>query len=949
MRSVMVVGAGLAGTKAALDLAEAGFDVYLVEKLPFVGGTMPKLDKMFPTHDCLICTLSPNSMDMGCKLSLVNRHPNIRTIINAQIIDFAGEPGNFQVTLNGTCSVPTEPLNSCKIGVDLKNFNIYVSSVILSPGFKIADPSELSYYRYGIYPNVVTSLEFEDILQTSKISHSSILRPSDKKPAQRIAWIQCVGSRNEKLNKGYCSSICCMFAIKEAMMVKECSTEIETKIFSMDLRIHGKGYEEYHRKAEKDYKIDFISSRIFEIIQIDKTHNLGIRYATEDGTVCYEEFNLVVLSIGMEPPKDAKELAEKFRIDLDRFSFAKTVDLTGVRTTRPGVFVAGAFAGPKDIPETIAQAAACVSEVALISGEEKSFFSAKQLADLQVLPEKFNTTPIIGVYICTCNNQLDSILNLPKIAEKLQISSVHILPDICSQTGKRAVQAIIKREKHNRIIIAACGTRTNSFFMKQLVRECGIPESLLQIVNIREQCAWVHTNEPEKATVKAFEQLRMAVTRASMIKAFPIEFSRVIPAVLVVGGGVVGLTSALYLAKLGFTVHLVEKAASLGGKVSLIRFGLKGENIPEHLEELVSEITTHPNIKLHLNSEVKSNSGFVGNFASVLSGGETINHAVTIIATGGQEYISDEYLCNKDSRVYTQLQLEEAIYNNDPAVRNARNIVMIQCVGSRDNNRRTFCSKICCTKSLKLALQLKEQDPSKNIFILYRDIRTYGTFEKYYSEARRKGVIFIRYNLENKPILENSEEQGREFLKITVDDHILGQKIEIDADLISLATGVAASTENPKIARIFNLPLEENGFFKEAHMKLRPIDFITNGIFVCGLAHAPKSIEESIIQAKAAVGRACTILYNDILKSNGSVAVNNGKCAACLTCVRTCPYGIPKIINNKVFIDPVQCKGCGICTVECPFNALELQNMSNDILNAMIKSLFDNNKTETYI
>ncbi|ACV62255.1 4Fe-4S ferredoxin iron-sulfur binding domain protein [Desulfofarcimen acetoxidans DSM 771] len=931
MRAVLVVGAGLAGTKAALDLAEAGFDVYMVEKLPFVGGTMPKLDKMFPTHDCLICTLSPSSMDMGCKLSLVNRHPNIRTIINAQILDFTGRPGDFQVTLNGTCSVPTEPLNSCKIGMDLKAFTVNVGSVILSPGFKVADPGELSYYKYGIYPNIVTSLEFEEILKASKTSEKAILRPSDYKPAQKIAWIQCAGSRNEKLNKGYCSSICCMFAIKEAMMVKECSAEIKTKIFSMDLRIHGKGYEKYHRKAEKDYRIDFVASRIFEINQIEESHNLGIRYAAEDGTLYYEEFDLVVLSIGMEPPEDALELSEIFGIALDRFNFAKTVDLTGVCTTAPGIFVAGAFAGPKDIPETIAQASACVAEVALAAGEEK-YISGEPLPLTDNLP----WNPRTGVFICTCNNQLDSILDLRKIAEKLGADSVHIVSEICTREGKFAVQNIIKHEKYSHIIIAACGSRTSAFFMKQLVKECGLPESLLQIVNIREQCAWVHANEPAKATLKAFEQIRMAFVKASMSTVLPVEFSHIVPAVLIVGGGIVGLTSALYLAKLGFRVHMVEKEAVLGGKVARIKVGLKGENISVHLQHLVNEVINQPNIKIYLKTQVKSHSGFVGNFKSLLSSGEVVRHAVTIIASGGQEYISDEYYCNQDPRVYTQLQLEEAIYKNDASVRKAKNIVMIQCVGSRDKDQRTYCSKICCTKSLKLALQLKEQYPDKNIFILYRDIRTYGTFEKYYSEARLKGIIFIRYNLNNKPVLEKTEEN----LKVYIDDHILGQKMEIEADIISLATGVAASAENPKLARIFSLPLEDNGFFKEAHMKLRPIDFNTNGVFVCGLAHAPKSIEESIVQAKAAVGRSCTILYKDYLQSAGPVAVNNGKCAACLTCTRVCPYGIPRVINNKVFIDPVQCKGCGICTVECPHKAIELQNMSDEIMMAMIRSLF---------
>ncbi|WP_066640292.1 FAD-dependent oxidoreductase [Desulfolucanica intricata] len=939
MKSVMVVGAGLAGTKASLDLAEAGFEVYLIEKEPFVGGTMPKLDKMFPTHDCLICTLSPNSMDMGCKLSLVNRHPNIRTIVNAEITDFTGDAGNFEVTLNGTLSDPAEPLNSCKIGVDMKDVKINVGSVILAPGFKIADPTELSYYGYSQYPNVVTSLEFEGILKEAKTSNNGILRPSDQKPANKIAWIQCVGSRNERIKKGYCSSICCMFAIKEAMMAKEYSADTETKIFSMDLRIHGKGYEKYHRKAEKEYNIDFINSRIYEITEIQDTHNLGIRYAREDGTVSFEEFDLVVLSIGMEQPRETIALANKLGVSLDKFNFTKTLDLTGVCTNKPGIFVAGAFAGPKDMPETIAQASACAAEVALISGAKVKTPTIKLENNTCQINDN-RSIPRTGVFICNCNNQLDSILDLQKIKDSLAITTAEILPDICSPAGRETVQNIIKQDKLNRIVIAACSGRTNSFLMRQLVKECGISESLLQIVNIREQCAWVHMNNPEKATQKALEQIKMAVIKSSLVKEVTTEFSQITPEVLVVGGGISGLTSSLYLAKLGFKVHLIERAHCLGGNVAKLRVGLKGEDIPKHLNSLISEVTSNNNIKIYLNSEVKNNSGFIGNFTSILSTGEQIKHAVTIIATGGQEYVSEEYLYSQDRRVYTQWELEQAIYNNETAVKDARNIVMIQCVGSRDHEQRNYCSKICCTKSIKLALKLKEENPDKNIFILYRDIRTYGTLERYYTEARSKGIIFIRYNLENKPVVEKVENQDSTVLKVSVNDHILGQKIEIDADIISLATGVASSFGNSKTARVFNLPLDENGFFEEAHMKLRPIDFTTDGIFLCGLAHAPKSIEESIIQAKAAVGRACTILYKEVLQSAGSFAVNNGECAACLTCVRTCPYGVPKIINNKVFIDPVQCRGCGVCSAECPFNAIEMQNLTNDIMISMVKSLF---------
>ena len=943
MKSVMVVGAGLAGTKAAIDLAEAGFEVYLVEKLPFVGGTMPKLDKMFPTHDCLLCTLSPDTMDFGCKLSSINRHPNIKTFVNAEIMTFTGKPGNFEVTLNGTLLVPDEQLTSCITAVNSYIIKINVGSVILSPGFKITDPSEQSYYGYGKYPNVVTALQFEAILKEAQTSNANILRPGDKKTASKIAWIQCVGSRNERIKKGYCSSVCCMFAVKEAMMAKEISPDIETKIFLMDMRIHGKGYDKYQQKAEKDFNVAFIYSRIHQVLESPDTGNLIIRYATEDGIVIKEEFGLVVLSTGIEQPQEIQALAEKFGIMLNEYNFSLTQDLTGVCTTRPGIFSAGAFSGPQDIPESLIQASACVAEAAAIAG-----CMDKKLMSLDNDGQTFDMTeePRTGVFMCNCGNQLDSILDFPTIADGLKNISVHILPDLCSSAGKETAQIIIRQEHLNRIVIAACSSKINSFIMKKLVAECGLSENLLQIVNIREQCAWVHSDKPEKATAKALDQIRMAVIKLSLTKYSAPKSSQVIHEALTVGGGLAGLTSALYLAKLGCKVHLVEKTSSLGGIAARIKTGLKGENIHKYINLMTNEIINHPNVTVYLNSEVKNSAGHVGNFTSRLSTGEQINHAVSIIATGGQEaghnYDSavNEYLYGQSKLVYTQMQLEQSLYDNDPVVNGARNIVMIQCVGSREENRKPYCSRICCAKSINQALQLKEKDPSKNIFILYRDITTYGTLEKYYTEARRKGIIFIRYGLKNKPITEEVTLIDKKFIKVLVEDHILGSTLEIEADLLCLATGIEALPENPKIASAFDVSLDENGFFKETHIKLKPVDLKTDGVFVCGLAHAPKSAEETVTQAKAAVGRACTILCKDFLQSQNTVAVNNGDCGACLTCVRTCPYGVPRIVDHKVFINPIQCRGCGICTSECPLNALELQNLSTETLIAMIKSLF---------
>ncbi|ACV64108.1 4Fe-4S ferredoxin iron-sulfur binding domain protein [Desulfofarcimen acetoxidans DSM 771] len=947
MKSVMVVGAGLAGTKIAIDLAEVGFEVYLVEKSASTGGTMQKLDKMFPTHDCSLCTLAPDTMDFGCKLSSVNSHPNIKTIVNAEILDFAGIPNNFEVTIRGTLHTPEERPVSCDKDFNLSVIKINIDFVILSTGFKTTDPSEQSYYGYGKYPNVITSLEFEALLKEARIFHTKIFRPGDRKKVEKIAWLQCVGSRNERIGRPYCSSICCMVAVKEAIMAREISSDTKTNIFLMDIRSHGKGYHDYQQKAEKDFQVGFIYSRIYGVSK-DPTGNLVIRYATENGNIITEDFDLVVLSTGIEQPEDIKDLAEKFGIMLDEYNFALTQAFSGVCSSRPGIFIAGAFAGPMDIQESLTLASACVAEIISSSGINEKRIGKKPFNNHTSRQLAISEEPNIGVFLCSCNSRLDNILDFPKLTGELKNNQVHIFSDLCSLSGKEAAQKIILQKRLNRIVIAACSSKINSSIMKKLVAECGLSENMLQIVNIREQCAWVHMDKPKKATYKALEQIRMAVIKLSLSTDFTQHTSQITQEALIVGGGLAGLTSALYLAKLGCKVHLVEKTAALGGLAAqtMLSSDTNDENISKHLNLLINETTGRSEVNIYLNTEVKSCTGYVGNFISRLSDSTVLNHAVTIIAAGGQEAghnndgSAKEYLYGKSKLVYTQMELEALISLNDPLLNKARNIVMIQCVGSREKSYRHYCSRICCTQSIKQALRLKERDPHKNIFILYRDITTYGSLEKYYTEARSKGIIFIRYNINNKPTAEEISIPNKKFIKILVDDHILGNTIELETDILCLATGIEASPDNPKIASVFNVSLDDNNFFKERHIKLKPVDLNNDGIFACGLSHAPKSAEETITQAKAAVGRACTILCKGILQAHKTVAVNTGDCAACLTCLRTCPYSVPKIVEHKVFINPVQCRGCGICTSECPLNALELQNLSNEIMDAMIESLF---------
>ncbi|NHM25495.1 CoB--CoM heterodisulfide reductase iron-sulfur subunit A family protein [Desulfofundulus sp. TPOSR] len=991
--SVLVVGAGIAGIQASLDLAESGYLVYLVESSPAIGGTMPMLDKTFPTNDCSMCILSPKLVECG-------RHLNIKTYTCADVVDVQGEPGNFTVTIRqrpryvdvdkckgcGECAeacpidVPSEfdqgigerkaiykPYaqafpnayvidkenciecgaceEACQAGaidhsMEEETIELNVGAVVLCPGFQKFDPSQLTYYGYGKYPNVLTSLEFERILSASGPFQGHLVRPYDKKEPRRIAWIQCVGSRNCRIDHGYCSSVCCMYAIKEAVIAKEHSKEpLETTIFYMDMRTYGKGFEKYYNRAKDEQGVRFIRSRVYEITEVeDESKNLRIRYAEEDGTICEEEFDLVVLSVGLEPSPGVMELCRKLGLTLNKYGFAEPAPLTGVGTNKPGIFVAGAFSAPKDIPETVMQASAAAGASASLLAEARGTL----VKEKEFPPEKdvSGQPPRIGVFVCHCGVNIGSVVNVPEVVEMARN-----LPNVvyageylyaCSQDSQAAMKQIIEEYGLNRVVVASCSPRTHKPLFQETIREAGLNRALFEMANIRDQCSWVHMHEPVKATEKAKDLVKMVVAKAALLEPIPQIAAGVTKAALVIGGGISGMTSALSLADLGYRVHLVEKEQQLGGMARRIRHGLKGEEVQPFLNDLVAKVMSHPNIEVYTGTEVQTVAGYVGNFVTTLADGKELQHGVAVIATGGEEYKPTEYLYGESDRVFTQLELEEALAAGDPRIENAKTFVLIQCVGSREPER-PYCSRVCCGKSVKLALKLKEKNPSANVFVLYRDIRTYGFLEDYYQEARRKGVLFIRYNPENKPLVEKKNGS----LKVTVTDHVLSVPVVIEADVIGLAAAIVAPESNRQLSQLFKVPLNEDGFFLEAHMKLRPVDFTSEGIFMAGLAHGPKNLEENIAQAKAAAGRASTILSKDHLESHGVVAVvQQDKCAACLTCVRLCPYNAPKIRNYAAEIEPLLCQGCGTCAGECPNKAITLQGYKDHMQMSMSKALF---------
>ncbi|SHL03815.1 FAD-dependent oxidoreductase, partial [Desulforamulus aeronauticus] len=816
---------------------------------------------------------------------------------------------------------------------------IEVGSVLLVPGFETFDPGQLELYQYGKLKNVVTSLEFERILSASGPFGGHLVRPSDHKEPQKIAWIQCVGSRNCRINHGYCSSVCCMYAIKQSVIAKEHAPyDLNASIFYMDMRTYGKEFEKYYERAKNQQGVNFVRSRVYGC-DPGENDNILLRYALEDGTVISEEYDMIVLSVGLEPNKKAVELANNLGVELNQYNFADVPELTGVATNKPGIYVAGAFSGPRDIPETVMQASAAAGEIQKLLAEAKGSLSkVKEYPAQKDLAGELVRT---GVFVCHCGINIGSVVDVPGVAEYAKtLPGVVYATDklyACSQDASAQIKEAIEQNGLNRIVVASCSPRTHEPMFQETLKEAGLNPHLFEMANIRDHCSWVHQNEPEKATEKARDLVKMAVKKAALLEPVqPITLPMNHDA-LVIGGGVAGLNAALNLADQGYQVSIVEKAEALGGIAKRIRYGMGGEDIQSYLNQLIDQITTHEKINIYTNTQIEDVQGFLGNYETKLTNGETIKHGVAIIATGAQEYKPEEYLYGHNTRVKTLLEIEGMLAEGK--LKNSNNYVFIQCVGSRDDEH-PYCSRICCTKSVKLALKVKEQKPTASVFILYRDIRTYGYFEDLYTEARRKGIIFIRYSVDAKPVVENTASGT----KVTVIDHVLNRPIEIYADIIGLASAVVPN-DNTGLGKLFKVPVNAEGFFLEAHLKLRPVDFSTDGVFMCGLAHGPKNLEENIAQAKAAAGRAATALAKENIETDGKAAiVNKRKCMACGVCVEVCPAKAANLVTDErgniaADINPALCKGCGACSSSCRCGAINVKGCSNEQIMAMVQAV----------
>ena len=998
LNSVLIVGVGVGGVHAALNLADLGFKIYLMDKQANVGGKLVQLYRTAEDNFAL-------GMITPVLLEAVN-NSNIEIITLGELENVEGEPGEFTASIKrspryvdpikcvtcGLCwpvcpvqvasefnyglgsrkaiympyagAVPNKPsidpetclhikgeeCTKCAdvcptdaINLDAKETiqELKVGGIVFTPGVQpYYGSSEAKKLGHGTMANVIDNFQMDRLVSIYGPTKGQITRPSDGEIAHKIAFIQCVGSRKSgDDNLEYCSSVCCMYSIRAAMSTQAKDVENDITIFHNDIMAISKTHEKVYGEAQEN-GIKFIRGNVSSITEDPETNNLTLHYVSEaGGESCEEVFDLVVLSLGLIPSQSGVTIAESVGIPLNSWKFPELPKHSNLAL--PGIAVGGSFKSLEDTPLAVADSQAAAMEVAdFLSDAEPENKKSSPPPELDVR----GIPPRVGVYVCECGGIISKVVDTGMLAEFASeldgVVETKTVPYASYKDGSDQIQRSIKEKEVNRVVFVGCSYRSHLPKIQNLVRQVGLNKFLVEMVNARELCAWVHIGEKDKATERMKDEIKGIVAKVKGLEPLPVYTREVRQRGLVIGGGIAGMVAALSVSSQGIPVDLVEKTNSLGGNASRLSYNAEGKKISEYLDTIKREVNDNSLIQVFLNSEIKEIRGRIGQFNGKFhtpSGDLNKKYGAIIVATGGREYKPKEYLYGENKSVVTQLELEERIARDEAGLKDIDSAVIIHCVGSR-TSERPICSRVCCSQAVKNTLRLKEINPKIKVYHLHRDIRTYFLNDILYRKAEKEGAAFIRYDEEKG--LDVSLNDG---LVIGVKDTKTQESIELKADLLVLNAAIVPGEDNKTLSHLLGVPLGEYTFFdEEDYMTFTPVDFSKRGVFLCGLAHGPKTIDESIAQAKAAAIRALSVLSKDRLTHQAVHAeVNPGKCIACLTCVRICPFGVPFINEDGVAeIVPLECRACGVCVSSCPNDAIELKSFTDsDVIPQIEKML----------
>ena len=973
--SVLVIGGGIAGIQASLDLAKAGARVVLVERQPTIGGIMAVLDKNFPTLDCSICIEAP-------KMSEVDLHPNIEILSLAELQRVSGGPGRFQVEIHqkaryvtdactrcGDCAtacpvvLPNEydlgmavrkaiytpipqsvpgayvldiehclndppnyiPCNHCLQVCPPKAIDYLaprqvtlqreVGAIIVAAGYSMLDPRTLIDYGYGTHPDILTALEFERLINSAGPTGGEIVCPSDRRHPDKMLFVLCVGSRDQR-HLRYCSRFCCMYSIKHAYQAIDHGVKDVTVMY-MDLRAYGKGFDAF-RVRTRDEGAHFVRGRPAHIVA-GQNGQVSVTYEDTDLAERHsEDFDLVVLANAVIPPEGLPHLAERLGIELDVDGFIRSDETQGglVMTTRPGIYAAGCASGPKDIPDSVAEGSGAAA-LALSHLTARYWPRPEQVeAVVDLMP------PRIGVFVCHCGSNIAGVVDVPQV-----VAYARTLPGVvyasnqmfsCAGNTQKEIEEVIRFERINRVVVAACSPKTHEFIFRGVLQRSGLNPYLLEMTNIRNMDSWVHKNDPQAATLKAMDMVWMAVEKARRLTALETNSVPLKQSALVVGGGIAGMTAAAALSYQGFETHLVEKEQHLGGLLKQL-----DQIAPAHIQagELLAAKARDvglSGVQVHLGSVVETIGGVVGSFQARLSNGEQLEVGAVVVATGSHPHQPQGFSNSNGMALVSNLELERSLAHGALGV---RRVTFVACVGSRQG--RAGCSRYCCTSMIAQALRLRQM--GKKVRVLYKDIRTYSrAAEELYEQAMRAGVQFFRYDPELPP--QDAIHLGDGYVELY--DHLLQAEVRIPTDLLVLVAGLEPAEDS--LAEQLKLARSEDGFYMELHPKLGPAETAVQGVFLAGTSQGAKDVRETMAQALAAAGKAGALLSRGAIEKEPLTArLLPGLCVGCMRCVKVCPYGAIEQIGppgkfGTVQIIEAACMGCGTCAAECNFDAIEM-------------------------